>query len=1056
MNHLDMKRILKKNALIFTFASLGLIFVSCVPDDMDEGGETVLPDSAVGISHSTKSESMQHQLALAMNPVGYWPLDGTSDLVGVDLTNNQNHATINHVPWSQDEHALHFTGAYQWLEIPAHPAYQSPSFSVGGWVFLRSDVMGSGWPNRQGFLLMGNKHWLNKKGVQLAIRKENVIDVVSDGVEDVVGSRKWVDKRNEVLIRRSEGQPALEVGSWHHIFYTYESAASVTDDPVSENLALTGRVTASSDGGHSSRVPSNANDGDVNSNWVCWYSDSALKEKAWIQLDFPDEISLNRIRLVNNRHHTDPWLGAQLLFSDGSTIDLKNFSEEWDGMFATKKVNWVRLETENNRSLRPGISEFEVYHEDFQVFAEEGVITSWKKGQEVKGTGRLYVDGKMVHEGNNITYTPVDVNLQIGNDAYWWHQMLYKSGSLDGSVRHMLWFDRSLEGAEVDHLTQISQSLPKISVPDEISVVMDGKEVTLEMMESLDGQSLSNALRALTQKEQAILIRNKDKIIPVARHAIHTTNASYNAVKLLNKIGETSLYKESIPHLISIFRNEQYSQLERADAVMALSSIGEEARRALPAIMDLLESMEPAVPKVEQSLRNSLILACVEIEPNNEEVISLLNSHYAKPILDLINRGESSLLDAKHQQEIEFLIESKRYWEAIQLYASLPLDQREDYVTYKKDRDYTGTAFYKGYTYKVGTGVAWEGVEKVSSNDYNAIVGRISAEYPSVSEWRNTEFPHLYRVPITRISPDGQKQKIYLEGENFVLDGHDAKCRAWSIFVDASGYIHLLGGQHNSPNPDYYVPGSWEKMGISREKGTESYPMQMYWVSSRPEDISSFEFVGQRNSSRAIPADYLNYMVLAQDKNRNIYLYGRSEAYGIQCWGLFRYDANKQNWESIGGDPVEMLNDVDQAQPEWRNYLHDHLRSKIPGASTGIKKIAWAWHPPFYNFCRDEWGLKIDKTGRLHIQMAISGLDGQGYVRPSRVYAWSDDQGDAFHTFAGKPLALPLTVNPAPNHNAEIHVDNCMMVHDGEQYLARDYFDLWVKLIQRSGFKVRE
>jgi hypothetical protein len=39
----------------------------------------------------------------------------------------------------------------------------------------------------------------------------------------------------------------------------------------------------------------------------------------------------------------------------------------------------------------------------------------------------------------------------------------------------------------------------------------------------------------------------------------------------------------------------------------------------------------------------------------------------------------------------------------------------------------------------------------------------------------------------------------------------DEKMRGWSLFVDEKGFIHLVGGQHNTPNGDLYIPGSWEK-----------------------------------------------------------------------------------------------------------------------------------------------------------------------------------------------------------------------------------------------------
>jgi len=262
---------------------------------------------------------------------------------------------------------------------------------------------------------------------------------------------------------------------------------------------------------------------------------------------------------------------------------------------------------------------------------------------------------------------------------------------------------------------------------------------------------------------------------------------------------------------------------------------------------------------------------------------------------------------------------------------------------------------------------------------------------------------------------------VYLGGEDFVLDGEDAKMLGWSIFIDEAGYLHLMGGQHNTPNPDNYIHGSWEKMGLPRDRSSEDFPGQMYWVSKRPGDINSFEFVGHKSNPRAIPTSYLNYMIFVQSPKNETYLYGRTDGFGWQCWGLFGCQADKRRWVAIGGDPYNMLQSAYRYDPEWFKYLHNPVRGRIPDSPSDKRPLVWAWQPAFYNFCRDEWGVRFDKTGRMHVKMQISGLDGKGYNHLSSVYAWSEDNGRTFYRADGSKVLPPLTINPAPKYNADIN-----------------------------------
>jgi len=214
----------------------------------------------------------------------------------------------------------------------------------------------------------------------------------------------------------------------------------------------------------------------------------------------------------------------------------------------------------------------------------------------------------------------------------------------------------------------------------------------------------------------------------------------------------------------------------------------------------------------------------------------------------------------------------------------------------------------------------------------------------------------------------------------------------------------------------------------------------MYWVSRSPGDFADMEFVGCKTDPRRVPAVYLNYMSIVQSLAGETFLYGRTDALGWQSWGAYRYDSEARRWQSVGGDPYEVYRDAFATHPEWRKFLHHSIRGKIADAPTEARALAWAWQPPFYNFCRDDWGLRFDRTGRLHAHLQISGLNLEGRVIPSSVYAWSDDSGASFHRADGSAVKLPLTLNPAPAHRADIaEPENAL------------WWQTWFSLVPRQG-----
>jgi len=129
-----------------------------------------------------------------------------------------------------------------------------------------------------------------------------------------------------------------------------------------------------------------------------------------------------------------------------------------------------------------------------------------------------------------------------------------------------------------------------------------------------------------------------------------------------------------------------------------------------------------------------------------------------------------------------------------------------------------------------------------------------------------------------------------------------------------------------------------------------------------------------------------------------------------------------------------------EAYPDWTDHLVGQIRGGIP-REPGAPALAWAWQAHFYNYCRSLWGVRFDRTNRMHVRLPIRGLVNRRMIRDGELYAYSDDGGATFHRADGSQVALPLTINPAPAHNAD--VSN----HSTDRWWA-----LWRSLIHEAGY----
>lgn len=609
------------------------------------------------------------------------------------------------------------------------------------------------------------------------------------------------------------------------------------------------------------------------------------------------------------------------------------------------------------------------------------------------GTAKLYVNGKLVKNVERVDFEPRMGPFLIGSDAMWWLQAV-TSGSLDGSVRDLVIFDRAISPQEVEQLYNKTTPEAEPQIFDKDAIFVNEEVIEAESLARLPQENVWEVLLHLDKLD----VKSLDKFTPWLK-----TRHDAMAIKLLLKVGEIETIKSFIPIYVKTFQDKSLSEEKRADALLALAECKALAKDvALEIIQKELETMQPQLPKIEDLYRNALINALYELDPQNNILTNILGENKAP----FFSQGDD-MRDSRPESE----------------------------------RAYSSSAKHQGTTYCVGTGVAWKGVEPVSAKEFEQIAKEVEDQYPNVRRW--AEGKDLARVYATKTTSDGSVEKFYPLGKKFIFNQEDAKLRGWSIAIDREGYIHLTGGMHNAPVEENFMPGSWESWGMSREFTNDKYPTILYWVSKKPGDLNSFEFVGHRDNKRNIPlALGLNYMNFVQDCNKELYIYGRIFVQGIQSWGVYKYDTNTKTWIGLGGFAPDVKNEFPVWSDRFITMAADWLAlASIRWKNTHPKSkvLVWSRQPHFYNFIRG-WGIRWDPNNRMHIQVPHFALDKNNRVTNMQLYAYSDDEGETFHGANGKKLALPLTANPGEG-NACLH---------SEQNIK--YWNLWVSLLNKAGY----
>lgn len=676
------------------------------------------------------------------------------------------------------------------------------------------------------------------------------------------------------------------------------------------------------------------------------------------------------------------------------------------------------------------------------------------------GTGRLYLNGRLVQATEKVPFEPAVTPWVIGGDLNVWWPWPPDGRGMDGSVRDMVLFDRALSSAEVQRLHGAGAPpvVPK-EFPEE-AVVLDRGEMSPAALANAPVEDQRRAFEQLAGRNAARLQPMAEAWVPLLVRALAGERTRLPATRALVKMAPERARSEALPVLIRILADATRSPAERAEAALALTALGGEAQEAVPVLLATLEATEregSRLPRIEDLLRNAVLRALLDIAPDDDRVRPVLGSALAQPFLAELD------LDKPHLAGVKELVAAGRPLDALDAYRThrqtipklpghpfwghacpdtvrqhLPVRAEYDDAYLSKGNPFSD-GLYAGAGFKPAD---YTPIEVFAGHTYMTTVERlplaeVEREFARTLKDLTDRIPNpegkWSRVKILHIRPDGSEQVVTLEGDWFIFDGRDAKIDGWAIGADRDGYLHLIGGMHNVARVGDWIPGSWEKLGIS----DKTLPSALYWVSRNPGDITSFEFAGQREDPRAIPCGNMNYMNFARSPDGTLFLYGRDQTW---TWGLYRYDSTASHWTGLGASTSAMIQQARDSDLPWIRDLAG-MNPHYGPATNPV--LVGAWQPGAYNFNRSSWGIRFDRTGRMHVQMGIWGPTEGGRLTDGPVYAYSDDQGDSFHRADGTPLRLPLTVNPIPGHHADMNFHS-----------TRQWFNLWISLVRHAGHPI--
>jgi hypothetical protein len=271
------------------------------------------------------------------------------------------------------------------------------------------------------------------------------------------------------------------------------------------------------------------------------------------------------------------------------------------------------------------------------------------------------------------------------------------------------------------------------------------------------------------------------------------------------------------------------------------------------------------------------------------------------------------------------------------------------------------------------------------------------------------------RTMIAKKTPDGKVTTSVILAKSDRDKNHSLP----SVAVDKNGYIHVVYNMHQS---------RWQEGDIGWQ----------YKVSDKPEDISSFTFVGD-DPDRTIPGKYITYPAFTKDRNGNLYVTFRHRTHpdgnygfdGSQGIGIAKYDVDSKRWRMLGGS-------------DYKYGVKTFFWSDSSMHLENVKAGYQGYRPKLF----------FDRNNRMHVSWDVFIAPGE--EASHIMYAYSDDGGKTFKKANGQTISsLPITpqngdiVEQAPRgiYDTRTYVsvtpDGRPVVSFKDRSVDKSYYKIW-------------
>ena len=152
------------------------------------------------------------------------------------------------------------------------------------------------------------------------------------------------------------------------------------------------------------------------------------------------------------------------------------------------------------------------------------VLQDWRQSYHA-GRGTLYVNGALAASEDSVEFTTRTKRLLVDSDALWWLQS-DRSGSLDGSFKDLVFFDRALKADDVATLHAKTRPSVEPHIWDDKGIIFDGIEDALDALASQPSEHFVSALAQLAQHDSSVLRLVKGELMTTLTAALGSWQTS--------------------------------------------------------------------------------------------------------------------------------------------------------------------------------------------------------------------------------------------------------------------------------------------------------------------------------------------------------------------------------------------------------------------------------------------------------------------------------------------------------------------------------------------------